>query len=175
MARTVTVQFGGAERELVYTMRDAIEIKKLLGKRPRRVVDEDLIVALPGTTVADAGAVDAAALAVVLWCGISHEKDDPRKRIPEITQDVVVDWLTEHAPTEPLLELAAKVQDALYLSGILGLPLDLHEVMRQREAAAAEAAALAAQGTPPAVSDGTPGKALAPTPSTEIPTISTQS
>jgi hypothetical protein len=140
MAREVKVQFGGAERVLHFDARDGIEIKKKLGKKPKRVLDEDLLMgieskAADGTTrtFVSAYEVDLYSLAVVLWHGITHDLSDPtgRKRIKDVTEDVVIDWLSEYMETQSVLPLAKAIEDAFYLSGVMGNPIDFEEAKRK--------------------------------------------
>lgn len=138
MAREIrTPHFGGREWPLRYTGPDGVEIKRRLGKKPRQAMDEDLLPIQDGSVYA--ANVDIHTLATLLELGISHDPADVsgRKKLvidnQEITYAVVLDWLTEYMATASLLPLAKKVQEALYLSGVMGAPLDLEEV-RKREA-----------------------------------------
>ena len=143
MAREVSIYFGGAERVLYLDARDAIEIKKRLGKKPRRVLDEDLACEIlkdgKGSGTISAYEVDLHSLVVVLQLAISHVRGTS-KRDDAITYDVVLDWLTEYLETSNVLKLIEAVADELHLSGVMGLSIDF-EALKKRIADAAAASA----------------------------------
>jgi len=142
MAREVHVYFGGADRRLYLDARDAIEIKRRLGKKPRRVLDEDLACEIVGadgkaTGKISAYEVDLHSLAVVLQLAISHIPGT-NKRDETLTYDVVLDWISEYIETETVLTLVQAVADELHISGVMGLALDI-EALKKRIADASAA------------------------------------
>lgn len=169
MARQVKVQFGGAERVLHLDARDAIEIKKTLGKNPKRVLDEDIAPEVidengKGTGKVNAYGVDAHALVIVLWLAIRKRFEGAKYlgNDPTITYEVVVDWISEYLESNSILKLVSALEDAMYISGMMGVPIDWVEVNAE---IAAKKAELEASGAP--VEEPTPaGKAAIPSTAT---------